>query len=279
MNIEKNYILEREGKKPILIDTFYSEEQEHQPIVIFCHGYKGFKDWGAWDVMAKTLATSGCCFVKFNFSHNGGTMANPIDFPDLEAFGNNNYSKELEDLNDVIDWVQERFKDDANVHTENICLIGHSRGGGIAILKASEDARINKLVTLASVSDFGSRFGSETEIKAWKEDGVKFVKNGRTKQNMPHYYQFFEDFKAHEDRLHIETATRALTLPMLIIHGDKDTSVSIDEAYNIYDWSSNSLLEIVPDADHVFNTKHPWSKDTLSPELAKVTERVINFIL
>ncbi|MEP5255956.1 MAG: alpha/beta fold hydrolase [Winogradskyella arenosi] len=279
MNIEKNYIREREGKKPILIDTFYTEEQEQQPIVIFCHGYKGFKDWGAWDVMAKTLATSGCCFVKFNFSHNGGTMANPIDFPDLEAFGNNNYSIELEDLNDVIDWAQERFKDDTNVHTENICLIGHSRGGGIAILKASEDARINKLVTLASVSDFGSRFGSESEIKAWKEDGVKFVKNGRTKQNMPHYYQFFEDFKVHEDRLHIETATRALTLPMLIIHGDKDTSVSINEAYNIYDWSSNSLLEIVPDADHVFNTKHPWSKDTLSPELAKVTESIINFIL
>ncbi len=279
MNIEKNYILEREGKKPILIDTFYTEEQQQQPIVIFCHGYKGFKDWGAWDVMAKTLATSGCCFVKFNFSHNGGTMANPIDFPDLEAFGNNNYSKELEDLNDVIDWAQERFKDHTNVHTENICLIGHSRGGGIAILKASEDPRINKLVTLASVSDFGSRFGSEPEIKAWKEDGVKFVKNGRTKQNMPHYYQFFEDFKAHEDRLHIETATRALTLPMLIIHGDKDTSVSIDEAYNIYDWSSNSLLEIVADADHVFNTKHPWSKDTLSSELDKVTKRLIRFIL
>ena len=33
-------------------------------------------------------------------------MDQPIDFPDLEAFGNNNYTKELDDLRSVIDWVE-----------------------------------------------------------------------------------------------------------------------------------------------------------------------------
>ena len=32
-------------------------------------------------------------------------MEDPIDFPDLEAFGNNNFSKEVDDLGSVIDWV------------------------------------------------------------------------------------------------------------------------------------------------------------------------------
>ena len=45
-----------------------------------------------------------CIFVKINFSHNGGTVSQPIDFPDLEAFGQNNFSLELDDLGLVIDW-------------------------------------------------------------------------------------------------------------------------------------------------------------------------------
>ncbi|MGJ8548344.1 alpha/beta hydrolase family protein [Winogradskyella wichelsiae] len=278
MKIDKNIILNRDGKKIILIDAFYSEEKRNQPVVIFCHGYKGFKDWGAWNLMAEQIAKSGLCFIKFNFSHNGGTMENPIDFPDLEAFGNNNYTKELDDLNAVIDWVEENFNDNTKIDTHNITLIGHSRGGGIAILKASEDARITQLITLASVSNFANRFGSKTEIESWKENGVKYVKNGRTKQEMPHYYQFFEDFKANENKLNIAFATKKIELPVLIIHGDKDTSVKIDEAYNISQWSKNSRLEIIPEADHVFNTKHPWEKEQLSAELNDVAEIISKFI-
>ena len=59
---------------------------DSNPLIIFCHGYKGFKDWGAWNLMAEAFAKIGFCFIKFNFSHNGGTIEQPIDFPDLEAF-------------------------------------------------------------------------------------------------------------------------------------------------------------------------------------------------
>ncbi|WP_178986480.1 alpha/beta hydrolase family protein [Winogradskyella helgolandensis] len=278
MTIDKNIILERDGKKPILIDAFYHESKTNQPIVIFCHGYKGYKDWGAWNVMAEHIAKAGFCVIKFNFSHNGGTMENPIDFPDLEAFGNNNYTKELDDLDAVITWAQKHFESNSNININKICLIGHSRGGGITILKASEDTRITKLITLASVSDFGNRFGTENEIKHWKEDGVKYVVNGRTKQQMPHYYQFYEDFKANENRLHIESAEKQLTIPHLIIHGSKDTSVNISEAEALHKWNPNSEFKIVEDADHVFNTKHPWPKNELSEALKFVVESVVEFI-
>jgi pimeloyl-ACP methyl ester carboxylesterase len=278
MHIEKNILLERVNKKTILIDTFYNTNKTDQPVVIFCHGYKGFKDWGAWDLMAKQIAEAGYCFIKFNFSHNGGTVDNPIDFPDLEAFGQNNYTKELDDLKDVMDWVQVYFRKNASIDTNRIHLIGHSRGGGIAILKASEDDRVKKLVTLASVSDFGNRFGTENEIQEWKENGVKYVQNGRTKQQMPHYYQFYEDFKTNEVRLHIQSAAKQLDIPTLIIHGDKDTSVRIQEAYNIHKWSKTSQIEIIEDADHVFNTKHPWQSNSLSENLDKIVRLIIKFL-
>jgi len=278
MKIEKNIILERKNKKPILIDTFYSEEKLKQSIVIFCHGYKGYKDWGAWSLMAERFAQAGFCFIKFNFSHNGGTVKNPIDFPDLETFGNNNYTKELNDLDDVIGWIQTQFENNPNINTTEICLIGHSRGGGITILKASEDNRISKLITLASVSDFGKRTATVGELKQWKDTGVKYVLNGRTKQQMPHFYQFYQDFKANEKRLHIESAEKRLTIPHLIIHGDNDTSVNISEAEDLKRWNPKSKFKVIENADHVFNTKHPWGKNELSDELNEVVEEVINFI-
>ncbi|NRD22287.1 alpha/beta hydrolase fold domain-containing protein [Winogradskyella litoriviva] len=278
MTINKNITLKRKDKKPILIDAFYSEEKNNQPIIIFCHGYKGFKDWGSWNLMAETFAKAGFCFIKFNFSHNGGTLKNPIDFPDLEAFGNNNYTKELDDLDAVISWCQNHFLTNSKINTNIINLIGHSRGGGIAIIKASEDNRITKLITLASVSDFGSRFGSDAEIKKWKDDGVKFVLNGRTKQQMPHYFQFFEDFKANEDHLHIESAEKGLKIPHLIIHGSKDTSVKITEAEALHQWNSKSEVKIIENTDHVFNTKHPWDKHELSQELNLVVKSSVRFL-
>ena len=278
MYTDKNIVLNRAGKKPILIDTFYADRKLNQSIVIFCHGYKGFKDWGAWHLMAKTIAKAGSCFIKFNFSHNGGTMENPIDFPDLDAFGNNNYSKELEDLDDIITWTQHTFKNNANINTNEICLIGHSRGGGIAILKASEDTRIKKLITLAGVSDFERRTTTIGDLKEWKEHGVKYILNSRTKQQMPHYYQFYEDFKANEKRLHIESAEKRLQIPHLIIHGDADTSVLIDEAKVLHQWNPNSTLQIIDGADHVFNTKHPWDKSELSNELESVVHRCSAFL-
>ena len=278
MHIDKNIVLEREGKKPILIDTFYSREQTNQPIVIFCHGYKGFKDWGAWNIMAEHITNAGFCFVKFNFSHNGGTVDNPIDFPDLEAFGNNNYTKELDDLHDVIEWIQMHFKANSNIDTKKICLIGHSRGGGIAILKTSADPRITNLITLASVSDFGHRTSTIGDLKEWKETGVTYILNGRTKQKMPHFFQFYEDFKANENRLHIESAAKRINIPWLIIHGSKDTSVNQNEAEELHQWNPNSELKIIENADHVFNTKHPWNDKKLSKELQSVINTITDFI-
>jgi len=80
IKISKDIILERQDDKPILVDVFYKDNNQSKPIIIFCHGYKGFKDWGAWDMMAKMFAEASICFVKFNFSHNGGTVEQPRSF-------------------------------------------------------------------------------------------------------------------------------------------------------------------------------------------------------
>ncbi|WP_299014955.1 alpha/beta fold hydrolase [uncultured Polaribacter sp.] len=278
MKILKNIIVKGQHQKPIVTDVFYKENHQPKKIVVFCHGYKGFKDWGAWNVMAKAFAAAGFFFVKFNFSHNGGTLEQPIDFPDLEAFGNNNYSKELDDLGSVLDWVssEEKFKNEADVN--HIAIIGHSRGGGIVLLKANEDARVKKVITFAGVSDYKSRFPKKDNFVKWKEKGVFYVKNGRTYQEMPHFFQFYEDFVKNEQRLNIQKATHHLKIPHLIIHGDKDTSVKIKEAENLHAWNKTSQFEIIKNADHVFNVSHPWKTEVISKELNEVIGLSIDFL-
>lgn len=278
MKIIKNITVEGKHNKPIVTDVFFKEDNSPKNVVIFCHGYKGFKDWGAWNLMAEEYAKAGFFFIKFNFSHNGGTVENPIDFPDLKAFGNNNYTKELDDLESVINWISANSDFINEIDLNNISIIGHSRGGGIVLLKAYEDVRVKKVITLAGVCDFSKRSSTIGDLQNWKNDGVKYVLNGRTKQNMPHFYQFYEDFKAHEERLNIQKATESISIPHLIIHGNKDTSVLIKEAENLHHWNSKSEYHIIENANHVFNVSHPWKEKNLSKQLKKTILICIDFL-
>lgn len=278
MMIQKNIALSGKHNKPIITDVFFNANNTPKPIIIFCHGYKGFKDWGAWDLMAKAFAEAEFFFIKFNFSHNGGTAEQPIDFPDLEAFGNNNYTKELDDLQSVIDWISTNNTFKNNLDLDNINLIGHSRAGGIVSIKAEEEHRIKNVISLAGVSDFGKRTSTIGELELWKQNGVKYVLNGRTKQQMPHFYQFYEDFIANEERLTIKRAVKNLKMPFLILHGSADTSVLIDEAHKLHAWNPNSTFEIVEGANHVFGASHPWDSTDLPKHLNKVIHKIITFL-
>jgi pimeloyl-ACP methyl ester carboxylesterase len=278
MIIEKNIIITGKHKKPILIDVNYSSNKISKPIIIFCHGYKGFKDWGPWNLMANAFAEVGFCFIKFNFSHNGGTIEQPIDFPDLEAFGNNNYTKELDDLESVIEWAFLNSEIRENGNLTNITLLGHSRAGGIVSIKAEEDKRITNVISLAGICDFAKRTSTIGDLEQWKKEGVKYILNGRTKQQMPHYFQFYTNFIENENRLTIKRAVSNLKIPHLIIHGNDDTSVLIEEAENIHQWNSNSVLEIIDSANHVFGAQHPWDENTLPKHLETVVAKVQMFL-
>lgn len=270
---QQNIIISNPETRDFLADAFYPEAEEKLPLVIFVHGYKGYKDWGAWNLMAKKFAEAGFFFVKFNFSHNGTTVEDPHNFADLEAFGNNNYSKELSDLGVVIDY----FVKNGKVDDQKIVLIGHSRGGGISIIKTYEDERINGLITLASV-DTLDRFPKNDAFEKWKEAGVYYVTNGRTKQEMPHYYQFYEDFEKDEHRFDVERATEMAKAHVLIIHGTNDESVSVRNAEHLHILNPNSELYLIENANHTFGAKEPWEDHGLPKDMNDVVEKSIKFI-
>lgn len=274
INIEKNIIIKNAETKDFLADAFYSETEEKLPLLIFAHGYKGYKDWGAWDLMAKKFAEAGFLFVKFNFSHNGTTLENPVEFDDLEAFGHNNFSKEMSDYDEVLNY----FEDHPKVNPEKIAMMGHSRGGGISVIKAFEDDRVKLLISLAGVSNFKYRFPNQQRFEDWKNSGVMYSENKRTHQEMPHYFQFFEDFEKNEERFTIQHAAQHLVKPMLIIQGTNDEAVKDKEAHLLHEWCKTSELVELENANHVFGAKEPWESDELPQDLQKATHLISQFI-
>ena len=271
---EKFVITGTAYEKPILCDLTKPFQHHDKNLIIFCHGYKGFKDWGCWNLMADKFAQNGISFLKFNFSHNGGTINNPIDFPDLKAFSENNFSIEVNDVIRVVNYVKNEFTyfSNAKVH-----LMGHSRGGGIACIASSRDLYIESLILLASVSDYKNRFPEQSEIDKWKENGVRYVENKRTKQKLPHLYQFYQNYVDNESNLNIESSIKKFRGKTLICHGTMDLAVDFQNALNLLSWSNiGSLFKLR--TNHTFGSKHPWNENHIPTALDQIIEKSISFL-
>ncbi len=241
---------------------------EKLPLVILCHGFKGFKDWGCFPYMMERIAEEGNFAVSFNFSYNG-TGENDVDqsdFTRLDLFAENTFSRELDDLGSIIDYLFEN-KEKYNYDTGNITLTGHSRGGGIAILKTAEDKRISKLVVLSSVCNF-DRY-SDTLKKKWKEVGYFEVINSRTNQMMRLNYTLIEDLIKNKERLDIQKAISEITVPVMIIHGAQDITVDYSNAEDLYSRSDKekTKLFLIENTGHTFGAVQPFEGTTKALEV------------
>ena len=252
-------------------DLRYKESTGKLPLVILCHGFKGFKDWGCFPYMMDKLAEENNFCVSFNYSYNGAgdKVEEQSDFTRLDLFAKNTFSRELDDLGSVIDYLCEN--DNAskyNYDINDITLIGHSRGGGIAILKTAEDRRIKKLIALSTVNDF-DRYSDALKTK-WKEAGFFEVLNSRTNQMMRMDYTLMEDLENNAERLDIRKAITKITVPVLFIHGEQDLTVDYSNAEDLYsrrieahpDLKDSTKLSIIKNTGHTFGAVHPFAGST-----------------
>ncbi len=274
----KNIVVDGSSDKSILIDVTLRKNKKNKQVVVFCHGFKGFKDWGPFNKIANHFSMHDIVFVKFNFSHNGTTISNPTNFCDLKAFGNNNFIKELDDLGLVLNWLKNSKELEGEIDNSNISLFGHSRGGSIAMLKAGEDNRIKKIISWASPSNFLDGLPKGKKLAKWKELGLVYIYNTRTKQNMPMYFQFYESCIKYSNRLNIQETICRMNIPHLLVHGSMDTNVQLNDANNIKSWNINTNLHIIEGANHVFGGFHPYDLDKFPNDLQEAIDVTIKFL-
>lgn len=271
-----DFVLSPPHGRKFSADARFIADAISKPVVIFVHGFKGFKDWGCWNLMADYFAEAGFAFIKLNLSHNGATLESQ-DLVDMEAFGNNNFSLEMTDLDTLLNYLfSEACTFRQEINNDKIGIIGHSRGGGLVLLKAAEEPRIKAIATWAAVSSMNPGYGEEILTK-WKTEGVLYNLNTRTNVQMPLYYQLYEDFAANQERFDVKLAASVLTQPLLLVHGDNDTVVPVEKAYELKKANEKAQLYIVPEANHAFGGMHPFTSAELPADLLKVVSETVSF--
>ncbi len=249
---------------PMAVDLVHLENKPNQPVIIYAHGINGFKDWGGMDLIANYFAEAGFAFLKFNFSHNGTTPAYPTEFHDLESYSKDTYLKRQFDLKQILRFVCEEHPE-VDLDLERIYLIGHSRGGADAILFASQEPRIKKLISWASVAHARTPWSnlSDDAIAEWREKGFFERENGRTHQKLPIAFELYEEYKEHKAFLDLEARAREVAIPWLIVHGDDDEAVFVKDAYTLKAAQPEAQVKIIPTTGHTFDRIHPWEKERL----------------
>jgi pimeloyl-ACP methyl ester carboxylesterase len=278
MEILRNLRLTGANNKPMLADVFFKMDSFNKPVVLFNHGFKGFKDYGCWNMVAEQFANEGFVFVKFNQSHNGTTVEQPQDFADLEAFGKNTFSRELYDIKQMVKWIQGNTALPTDLMNANeISIIGHSRGGATAILAANQHEEIKKLITWAAFKNIPERYTGPS-FEEWQKNGVVYIENSRTKQQMPLSYEIYEDYMANAEQFDIEKACGQITKPQLIVHGTEDPTVIFQDALKLKSWNKEAELFLIPNANHVFGSSHPYMGEELPHDLALAVKESVRFL-
>ncbi len=254
--MNKNYTITSSLGGKISITTFGNKNISKGNCIILVHGFKGFKDWGYAPYLGELFAERGYFVITFNFSHNGIGNDN-FNFTELEKFANNTFTREITELEDVVKAYQNNLF--GEVKNPKIGLIGHSRGGAIALLTAPKLENVKAVATWGSVATL-DRY-SERQKQNWRAKGYFSVMNMRTKQEMRLNISLLEDLEENKNgSLNIKKAVSKLNKPLLICHGTEDLAVKLDEAKQLFSWSNNEMseLNIIENTGHTFGCLHPF---------------------
>ncbi len=239
------------------------------PTVFVLHGFKGFFRWGFFPEVGRRLASSGYVSVRFNFS-GSGVGPDLENFTDETAFEANTVAREREDAALVIRTLT--GPDYPWISSGSIGLLGHSMGGGVAMLLAAgaSPASIGALVTWGAVSTF-DRF-TEEQKALMREQGWLPVPNARTGQVHRVGNAWMEELEAPGSTLDPVEACRAMRTPTLVLHGGADASVSIAEGERLAQALNPAVgsLKTLAGAGHTFSATHPLSEVT--PDLERALD-------
>jgi dienelactone hydrolase len=254
---------------PIRGDLHLPAGDGPHPVAVGVHGFKGFRNWGFWPHIAAGLAVNGVACLRFDMSHNG-VGAGGLEFDEEELFERNTWAREEEDLGCVLDALRTgSLPGAASVDTSRLGLIGHSRGGGLVVVRSAQDSGVRATVSLAAVAKL-SRFPDEV-MERGRAKGFIPILNTRTGQTLRFGRDAIAEIDARPELHDLAShyASRIQT-PYLVCHGTADTGVSPDDARCLAAAAPNARLELFEGADHVLDCRHPWQGST--PHLARFVE-------
>jgi pimeloyl-ACP methyl ester carboxylesterase len=208
--------------------------ETEKAIMVLCHGFATSKDGNTYIRLEETLNEKEISIFRFDLFGHGESDGKLEDLTISEA------------VDDVLCAI--RFLKESGY--KKIGLLGSSFGGMASLLAALKRDDLYVLALKSPVSDYPSLLSlrDKEEIEAWKQKGFIYftsINGEEIKLN----YSFYEDAikaNAHE-------SAHKIKCPTLIVHGDKDKIVPVEQSKKIARSIENCRLEIIEGADHTYS--------------------------
>jgi pimeloyl-ACP methyl ester carboxylesterase len=238
-------------------DIRYKPTLNEKPVIVICHSFMAFKDWGFFPFIAERFAECGYVSVIFNFSGNG-VKGDDHRITDFNSFEKNTFLLELNDLKTVIDSIWNGEIGGGVIDRSNIILLGHSRGGGVAILEASNDERVKALVSWSTIGTFFR--WTEHQKKVWRANGFLPLAKDTTASPLRLGTDLLHEIENEKEKLDLLSAAARIKIPWLLIHGKTDKTVPASEAEMLFDAAVNTKAELFL-LDHIGHLYNAASKE------------------
>jgi alpha/beta superfamily hydrolase len=224
------------------------------PAVLICHGLNvmGLHGLGIYVRLAEEVCKIR--FVSFVFDFRGvGRSTGAFDY----GFG------EQEDLKCALDYLASR----PEVVPSDVFVVGHSLGGAVSLYALQGETRVRGLVLWSTPKDHS--YNVKKFIK--RKDGILGLFAFRILSRIDRVFDVTRLYKLEVYGIDLrpryvreklmklnecEAASKLHNIPLLIIIGQSDVIVGVDEAEEVYRSANQpKTLVIVESADHIYKGK------------------------
>lgn len=214
-------------------------------VLVICHGFRGSKDGGGRAIMlADAVAACGVTVVRFDFTPH------------------ETLTQQIAEIGSVVEFCRECIG-------SRIFLLGRSMGGSAALAYAAQDGDISGLCLWSTPWNLNETFQlslGEAYHKLASGEGV-IVEDEYGRVTLAP--KLIEDMGRYDLRACVQALDNT---PLLILHGDKDETVPLRQAKDIFQIAAGpKRLAVIEGGDHQFlhHYEHAqrelliWLKQTL----------------
>lgn len=236
----------------------YESSNEQYPLIIICHGFVGSRV-GVDRLFVKAsheMIQEQCVVLRFDYS-GCGESEGEYGKTGLDAF--------IDQTKAAIDFGTRLQK----IDKDQLILLGHSLGGATAVLTATRDERVKKLILWSSV---GQPFGDIVNII-----GEKKIAELKESESIDYLgYSFYKDFFFSLNRYRPLKEVASFMGDVLLVHGSSDADISVNYCYQYFEAldkgrTGTCQKKIIHEANHTFSSLNHFK------ELISTTRQWLNF--
>lgn len=257
--------IEIQPYRKIRYDVRYINSIKDKTLLVFIHGFRGFRNWGFIPYFCEKFAEAGYITLNMDLSYNG-IVDWKIPIYDNDLFSRQTVSSMVEDIEILHDRVlsNQIIPKEANFNGK-IILSGHSLGAALALVM-NDLQNVSKSILIAPIAKFDRN--TQRQKDSWLKKGEIEIKIAKTGQKLTLLPEYFLDKDINFPGDYIISKAKQSTIRTIVLHGSEDMTVKTNEGKAIANANPEKIVYYeIPNTGHTFGSRHPYRSTNDSIEL------------